>query len=352
MRSDPSVIVPQHDRLNNATPDHLADQGSHMASHPLGLGTAPSFSTTATQPENIVGVADPLGLQIAYSPEFIEGEIILIHGLGGSAWKTWSKDRQAGSFWPRWLSEEDTLLAKFRLSTFGYNSKFKGSPSNLNLLDFAKDFLFQLENILLPNDVHCRPVVIISHSLGGLIAKKAFTLGQQDRQYERIISMVCGMVFLATPHRGSQYAKTLNSVLSTAPMGTSSKSYINNLVERSDVLQEINESFRNQCDTLLLCSFYETLKTNLGFARNYVRYGNIQTDVGILRLTRNQVVEKYSAILGYDNESSASMDADHQTICKYSGKDDPNFIKIMAVLHNWASQKLGGESRLPIHAYV
>lgn len=44
------------------------------------------------------------------------------------------------------------------------------------------------------------------------------------------------------------------------------------------------------------------------------------------------IVEKDSAILGYSGEISAALNADHHTVCKYSGPTDPNYISVRNVL--------------------
>jgi hypothetical protein len=43
-------------------------------------------------------------------------------------------------------------------------------------------------------------------------------------------------------------------------------------------------------------------------------------------------VEKESAVLGYENEISASMNADHNSISKYKDERDPNYIKLKDTL--------------------
>ena len=77
------------------------------------------------------------------------------------------------------------------------------------------------------------------------------------------MSQIHGMVFLSTPHKGSNYARTLNNILSAAPTG-SPKMYITDLEINSTSLLEINELFRTACGDLTLVSFYESLKTTIG----------------------------------------------------------------------------------------
>lgn len=71
------------------------------------------------------------------------------------------------------------------------------------------------------------------------------------------------MLFLSTPHKGSNYARTLNSILNAAPT-TEQKIYVSELELNSTSLQDINEQFRTMCGDLILVSFYESLKTNIG----------------------------------------------------------------------------------------
>lgn len=112
-----------------------------------------------------------------------------------------------------------------------------------------------------------KPIFFVVHSMGGLVVKKAYTMGKHDAQYSGLVSRIKAILFLATPHRGSRYAKILNNILSTTPLATSSKAYVAGLDKQSDAIQDINEAFRQHCDGLSLCSFYETLRTNLGFKR-------------------------------------------------------------------------------------
>ena len=100
--------------------------------------------------------------------------------------------------------------------------------------------------------------------MGGLVVKKAYILGKHDSKYAAMVDQVYGMVFLATPHRGSQYAKMLNNILSTAPLGAPPKAYVADLETHASALQDINEQFRGSCGDLALVSFFETHKIGFG----------------------------------------------------------------------------------------
>lgn len=195
------------------------------------------------------------------------------------------------NFWPKWLGDEDGL-SSFRIFSFGYNANFQSAATNLNTIDFAKDLLFSMLSFsgqsrggsegFLP--IGSRPIIFVAHSMGGLVVKKAYVLGKYDRQYSNLMAQVYGILFLATPHRGAQYAKILNNILSTVPFGTASKAYVAELGIQSSSLQDINEQFSKCCEELQLASFFETTKTNVGVTKVLVR--NISLSyVYIFRLT-------------------------------------------------------------------
>lgn len=44
------------------------------------------------------------------------------------------------------------------------------------------------------------------------------------------------------------------------------------------------------------------------------------------------VLEKDSSILGYPGEISQPLNADHHDVCKFSSRNDPNYISVQSVL--------------------
>ena len=86
---------------------------------------------------------EPFGLSIVHDPLNADVDIIFVHGLGGSSYRTWSWNRDTDHFWPQWLPL-DPELGSSRIFTFGYNANIKGSGSNLNIIDFARDLLLRM----------------------------------------------------------------------------------------------------------------------------------------------------------------------------------------------------------------
>jgi pimeloyl-ACP methyl ester carboxylesterase len=259
--STPQIESPFGQHLQRKRQDSVADSNFGFSDTQI----VTSFNNTSP---------DILGLQLVCDNEEPAGDIVFVHGLGGTATRTWSWKRDINFFWPPWLTDEEDL-SNFWIFSFGYDSNFKGAATNLNTTDFAKDLLFSMltftggfrdgaDNSI---PIGSRPIIFVAHSMGGLVVKKAYVLGKHDRQFSSLIAQVYGMVFLATPHRGAQYAKMLNNILSTTPLGAAPKAYVAELDTQSSSLQDINEQFRTCCEDLLLASFYETKKTSFGIGK-------------------------------------------------------------------------------------
>ncbi|KAL8916035.1 MAG: hypothetical protein Q9208_008736 [Pyrenodesmia sp. 3 TL-2023] len=267
--------------------------------------------------------ADPLGLNVIYAPN--EGiptvDIILVHGLGGTSQKTWCRNRDAEYFWPeKWLPSEPGFQ-QARILSFGYNAHFasSGRENILNIADFAKDLLFGMKYSLDHKSqelgIGRAPIIFVAHSMGGLVVKKAFILGQSDNQYRHIMTSTSAILFLSTPHRGTNLAELLNRILAVSVFNHSAKHYIAELKQNSPALQDINEQFRNIAPQMQIFSFFETHQTAVG-------------------PKKMMVLEKDSSILGYPNEVSKPLDADHHNVCKYSSQEDPNYVSVRNALRS------------------
>lgn len=262
----------------------------------------------------------PLGLRVIHQPKTTPlVDIIFIHGLGGGSKKTWSKDpRDPGLFWPEQWLPSDPEIEKARILSFGYNASFlPGAPRSIyNIGDFAKELLNEMKfgkNNGVALDIGDVPIIFVVHSMGGLVMKKAYLFGQNDKAYKDIVSSISAVIFLATPHRGSNLADDLGRLLKV--LFQPPRDFVNDLKTNSPALEDLNEQFRHVAPNLSIWSFYETLVT--------------PTAHGLLNL---MVLEKSSSVLGYANEISRPLNANHHTICKYSSPHDSNYISVRNAL--------------------
>lgn len=236
-----------------------------------------------------------------------------MHGLGGDSRKTWSKNHDPNLFWPQlWLPLEPEIK-QARIFSFGYNASFHAgaAKSISNIADFAKELLFEMRfgTDEQGHDLEMGkvPIMFVVHSMGGLIVKKAYLLGQNDENYQNIVKSISAITFLGTPHRGTNLAELLNKVLFVSFQ--SPKSFILDLNRSSPALEELNEQFRHVAPRLSIVSFYETLSTAVG-------------------PRKMMVLEKDSSVLGYPGEISRPLNANHHDLCKYSSPQDPNYVSV------------------------
>ncbi len=262
----------------------------------------------------------PLGLNVLYTPKnACKADIVFLHGLGGTSHMTWSKNKDPALFWPLTFLPLEPDICLARILTFGYNaSVHRAGNVGTSILDFAKGLLFDLKYAKNEQkedlNMGIVPLIFVAHSMGGLVVKEAYMQGQNDPEYESIIKAISAIIFLATPHRGTDLANTLNRILQST-MVTNSKQYISDLTKSSFALQKLNEQFRHIAPRLDIVSLYETQRTSIG-----------------LKKAQIMIVEKESSLLGYPGETSKALDADHHGVCKYDSPRDPNYVTVRNVL--------------------
>lgn len=251
-----------------------------------------------------------LGLQIIHEPDTEPvADIIFIHGLGGHCYKTWSHNHNPEFFWPGLWLPKDPKIARARLFTYGYNSQVTGPEGVENIADFARSLLFDMQHSRGDQvdrlGIGDAPIIFVAHSLGGLVVKKAYLLAQLDEKYQNLSTSISGIIFLSTPHRGSNLANILSLILRAGLQPK--KKFIQELVPGSATIEDINAQFCHVAPKLSIFSFYEQLETL------------------VARTTSFQIVAKDSAIMGYKEEEPCPLRADHHTVCKFTSEADLNY---------------------------
>ena len=263
------------------------------------------MSTTVTD-DCVDDPKGPLGLTLLHSPPDPLIELVFVHGLGGGSRKTWSKTSFVAHYWPQEWIPKDPAFKDVRIHSFGYDSDWaKGKENCLNIHHFGKSLLGELSISPCMKDSNTA-IVLVGHSMGGLVIKKAHILARQDGGYENLAKRFHTIYFLATPHKGSASAKILKKLLQIT---NSSPAYVAELERGSSVIRSINNEFLDYSNNLRIWSFYETQKLKIGF-------------------TSTLIVEPESAILGCRGEKQMPMNADHRSICKFETRNDANYVLI------------------------
>ncbi|KRY78123.1 Protein SERAC1 [Trichinella pseudospiralis] len=175
--------------------------------------------------------------------------------------------------WPRdWLAED--IGKPVRILGIDYASYVSDWSSrcpefydkNL-LLSRSENFAVKLRKA----GVGDRPIIWITHSMGGLLVKELLRSIDKEQCSEMqsatksILSNTVGCVFYATPHLGSSLATTSQSRMLRLFLLPSTE--INLLQENSPYLVELHSDFLNilQKQQIACLSFSETLPTRLPF---------------------------------------------------------------------------------------
>lgn len=182
----------------------------------------------------------------------VHQHIIFIHGLGGDPYTTWSTRENKLIFWPQWLAKDIQNIA---LWTVGYEasvSRWYGKA--MHITERATNIL---ESILAEPNLQNGEIILIGHSMGGLIIKNmlrsADSMSHRRVDVSNFIKRVRRIAFLATPHFGSGHASILDKgrIIVLPSQATAS------LVRNDPNLKELNHWYRewsasNQVEHLIL----------------------------------------------------------------------------------------------------
>ncbi|KXX78477.1 Vegetative incompatibility protein HET-E-1 [Madurella mycetomatis] len=272
-------------------------------SHSTSSDGGPLSRTSTAVDDGLDDPKGPLGLNLLHHPLEPTVDFIFVHGLGGGSRKTWSKTDSLCHYWPAEWLPRDPAFEGVRIHSYGYNSDWaKGNENCLNIHHIGKSLLGELATS--PHIAEgATSLVLIGHSMGGLVIKKAYMLAHQDPAHRHLAERTRAIYFLGTPHRGADSARILKNILQIA---SSAPAYVTDLVRGSGALQSINDEFRHYSGEICLRSFYETQKlSSKGFS--------------------TLIVDPESATLGYREEWQMPMNADHRSICKFDSPSDQNF---------------------------
>ncbi|KAL0778440.1 hypothetical protein CaCOL14_006093 [Colletotrichum acutatum] len=245
-----------------------------------------SDSSCNIQSLSAADIKGALGLNLLHEPSETAIDFVFIHGLGGGSRKTWSHSAEIGMFWPKdWLPNE-AGFKHVRIHSFGYNSDWTTrKDSRLTVHDFGQALLADLHNSPCLRKNGDTPIVFISHSMGGLVAKKAYLIATRDPNYETIGKRIHTMLFLGTPHRGADSASVARLLRQSAGYG--SKAFLDDLIPGSGTLDQINDEFRHICHNINLWSFFESLPMSFGPTSSFVvEKESAVLACGFLRVTK------------------------------------------------------------------
>jgi len=232
-------------------------------------------------------------------------DVVFVHGLDGDPVKTWQYNGEAGMFWPEWLGSDEPSAGIWSLGYAVKSSAWRGNTMPLS--DRATNALDQLTI----EGIGLRPLIFICHSLGGLLVKQmlrhAYDLGNEE--FKKLAEQTRGVVFLSTPHSGSDFAgwiKHLGGILRTTVS-------VDELQAHHDRLRELNIWYRNHPATALM---------------RILVYCEKKPVAGVL------VVNESSADPGIRGVNPVPMDEDHVSICKPKDRNSQIYRRVLRLIED------------------
>lgn len=224
--------------------------------------------------------------------------LVFIHGLDGHFRNTWMADRKDDNcLWPKWVGEA-TGCPVWLLGYGGAMSRWKSDAMALPRQATAVLQCLSTEPALMEG-----PLVLVGHSLGGLVIKTALIqgLGSDVERHERIARNIKGIAFVGTPHFGSALASIVAYFHFMRP-----NPQVSDLRMDDAHLEALNQSFLKHCRELKLKTrvFTETQPVRLPWWLG----GRILPGVTIVSPTSSQA--------HIPGEVGIPIEADHINICK------------------------------------
>lgn len=259
-------------------------------------------------------------------------DIVLVHGLNGDPQKTWTAKNDV--FWPTDLLPTSLRDARANILVYGYNadvySKKHGSnPSDNFIYMHAQTLVTSLTHYRKDEQTSHNPIIWVCHSLGGILVKRALLYSNdlrssQHEDYRSIYVATYGLVFLGTPHTGSDLAAwgTMLQAMSDAVVPRTffqSESVLLRTLKRdNETLQNINIHFLDIYQRFKILMAHENHKSDL-------------------KGTRMLIVDAHSASPQLPGVTYFSIEATHSGMCKFESRNAPGYRTIATALRDWVA---------------
>ncbi|MCJ1398700.1 hypothetical protein MMC11_001901 [Xylographa trunciseda] len=246
-------------------------------------------------------------------------DVVFVHGLNGDPHNTWTSTPK-NVFWPADLLPQFVEDQKARLLVYGYDADVASLAGSGVTKDKIHNHAERLVADLFANrrirKATERPIIFVAHSLGGLVVKRALIYssditGVRTEHLRSIFVSTYGILFLGTPHKGSDVASWgsfLEWLCKAVPKKAidTSDQLIEALKTNSETLQNIDRQFAQLIENFHLFFFHEAKPTDF-------------------KTTLRFVVEEDSAAPTLPDVERAGIQADHSHMCKFEDENSPGF---------------------------
>ena len=241
---------------------------------------------------------DEVSLKIIYSPQYPVLDVVFVHGLTGDPQATWKSKE---GFWPDWLADDHPDV---RVCAFGYpaSKMKKWINKELDIFELAK----LATEFLCGNGFYKRPIIFITHSLGGIITKLVLNHchGSSDEQAAALATRTIRVMFIATPHSAPSLSRVIKRELPDW-----SSPHITALSGETTLLESIREAYGKYVVS-------NSLLKNIAYYESQKLAGLVQ------------VVPMSCANPGISGTDPIPIEADHLSICKPNSKQSAIYVSV------------------------
>lgn len=272
--------------------------------------------------------------QVHVPPGEVVIDVVFVHGLNGHPYHTWASEKSK-IFWPGDLLPPIVEEEKARILVYGYDAgvtSFTDGVSKDKIHNHAESLVAELFANRRMQKATERPIVLVAHSLGGLVVKRAliYSSGIRNTKTEHLRSIFVptyGILFLGTPHKGSDVAewgsrleRICGAILPRKLIDTQPQ-LVNALKSNSETLQNIDRDFIHLTSIFRIFFFHEGKPTDL---KGTLRY----------------IVNEESASPNIQDVERACIQQDHSHMCKFESTSAPGFHLVTEGIQRYAYQAL------------
>ncbi len=247
-------------------------------------------------------------------------DVVFVHGLGGDARSTWMHNpKDHSTLWPDWIGED----VGCNVWVAGYGAALSGwTDAAMHLADLGESLFSALQA---EQDLQSQRIVMVGHSLGGLVIKSGMTQAQTlgDPLRLTLLARITGVVFVGTPHQGASLATVAHNLR----LLLRTNAQVTNMVSDDPWLHWLNSQFRN-------LHVQRNFGVRVFFESKGVFIG--RRIFGLALGGRQLIVDRNSSDPGIAGVIPTAIDGDHIEIAKPKSRQDPihkalvKFLKCVA----------------------
>ncbi|XP_018422690.1 PREDICTED: protein SERAC1 isoform X3 [Nanorana parkeri] len=263
----------------------------------------------------------------------VKADVLFVHGLLGAAFKTWrqqdrdqpldestSQEDDYTECWPKdWLAADCPALriisVEYDTHLSDWKVKCPADSSRKSMAYRSTELLSKLKTA----GVGERPIIWVSHSMGGLLVKKMLVDASKDEGMHDLVKNTRGIAFYSVPHHGSRLAEySVNARLLLFPSVE-----VKELSKDSPALKQLNEEFHEfvKNKNFKVVSFAEKVPTRIG------------------SMMKLHVVPVESAELGIGD--LIPVEVNHLNVCKPKSKDSFIYQRTLQFIFDALAGDLG-----------